>query len=341
VQPAITVTRPADAGAAIARAIARAIAATDHVPLLAGDQVQLLANEQLPLRADQLRTRTRPPSLPLLLACLATGRARRVRPLLNLLDGAVLPALLARYVAWSGELAAAAANWDRARIAAMDARLDDQDDVAFVTASAAVTGAERLAADLGDPQLASRLLPHARDARAALQERPLHAAARHLAAWLDLLPPDFANTVTYGNGDAELLLDTVHMIIGVQPDAARHRLWLRPRLPAGWVALSVQDIQCGDDSVRLDAELLPHLLTVRLEQEAGAIPVTALVEPFVPGAVTAVRVDGRSASLAPRAVEGGTRVPVQLVLDRGRVLEIEFEAERPGSARPNAEGPST
>jgi hypothetical protein len=297
-------TRPADAGAAIARAIA--------------------AIDQAPLRADA-------PSLPLLLACLAAGRARRVRPLLGTLDGAVLPALLARYVAWSGELAAAVAIWDRARIAAMDARLDDDDDVALVTAAAAVTGAERLATDLGDPQLASRLLPRARDARAALQDRPLHAAARHLAACLDLLPPDFAPTVPYGNGDAELLLDTLHMLIGVQPDAARHRLWLRPRLPAGWVALSVQDIQCGDDSVRLDADLLPGLLTVRLEQDAGAIPVTALVEPFVPGAVSAVRVDGRSASLAPRAVEGGTRVPVQLVLDRGRTLEIEFDAKGPST----------
>jgi hypothetical protein len=240
-----------------------------------------------------------------------------VRPLLNALDGAVLPALLARYVAWSGDLAAAVANWDRARIAAMDARLDDDDDLALVTAAAAVTGAERLATDLGDPQLASRLLPRARDARAALQDRPLHAAARHLAACLDLLPPDSAPTIPYGSVDAELLLDTVHVLIGVQPDAARHRLWLRPRLPAGWVALSVQDIQCGDDSVRLDADLLPGLLTVRLEQDAGAIPVTALLEPFVPGAVSAVRVDGRPASLAPRAVEGGTRVPVQLVLDPG------------------------
>jgi hypothetical protein len=83
--------------------------------------------------------------------------------------------------------------------------------------------------------------------------------------------------------------------------------------------------------VRLDADLLPRLLTVRLEQDAGAIPVTALLEPFVPGAVSAVRVDGRSASLAPRAVEGGTRVPVQLVLDRGRTLEIEFDAKGPST----------
>jgi hypothetical protein len=297
-------TRPADAGAAIAHAIATI--------------------DQAPLRAGA-------PSLTLLLACLATGRARRVRPLLNALDGAVLPALLARYVAWSGDLAAAVANWDRARIAAMDARLDDDDDLALVTAAAAVTGAERLATDLGDPQLASRLLPRARDARAALQDRPLHAAARHLAACLDLLPPDSAPTIPYGSVDAELLLDTVHVLIGVQPDAARHRLWLRPRLPAGWDALSVQEIQCGDDSVRLDADLLPRLLTVRLEQDAGAIPVTALVEPFVPGAVSAVRVDGRPASLAPRAVEGGTRVPVQLVLDRGRTLEIEFDAKGPST----------
>jgi hypothetical protein len=288
------------------------------------------------------------PALPPVLASLAAGMARRVRlPLLDL-DDLLLPAALASYVAWTGDLHTAAAAWPRIRSSFINtfdqlhaaalrhvhhdqparqhdpADSDDDGGLGFTIAAAALIAAGRLASDLGDPHFASRLLTRTNDVRAALPRRVRSGSALHLAVCLDLLPPDSCQTPPYGHDDAVgTVLDTAFLVLGVQPDATRHRLWLRPRLPAGWDGLEASEIQAGDDSVRLIVELLPGLLRLRVAQEAGAIPVTALVEPFVPGGVEGIRIDGGTASLVPRRVVGGTRVAVQLVLDRERVVEID------------------
>jgi hypothetical protein len=343
VHPHLTLTRPAHAGAALDRDLR-------HL-----DDVNL---------SDGTAT------LPLILAFLAAGRARRARqPVLDL-RGPLLPAALASYIAWTGDLAAAASAWPRVTAAAASISMDQQptaglpdasrdslrvgtpqpdhparacnpldhissagdDDggLAFTIAAAALFGAQRLATDLGDPHFASRLHSRCTLARAALPHRVRSAAAVHLAICLDLLPPDALQTPPYG-GDApvDMLLDTAFVVLGVQPDATRHRIWLRPRLPIGWDCLEACEIQAGGDSIRLSVEGQPDLLRLRVEQDAGAIPVTALVEPFVPGSVAGVRIDGGAASLVARAVEGGTRVPVQLVLDRARTVEIDVAAGRP------------
>jgi hypothetical protein len=344
VHPHLTLTQPADAGAALDRALRQ----LDEANLSHGTA-----------------------TLPLILAFLAAGRARRVRqPVLDL-DGPLLPAALARYTAWTGDFAAAATAWPRVRTAAANISMDRQlptaglpeasrDDLpdatprrgdpasasnavdhvsdtgdhdgglGFTVAAAALLGAERLATDLGDPHFATRLHSRCTLVRAALPHRVRSAAAVHLAICLDLLPPDAFQTPPYGGRAAvDALLDTAFLVLGVQPDATRHRIWLRPRLPAGWDCLEARDIQAGGDSIRLSVEVQPDMLRLRVEQDAGAIPVTALVEPFVPGSVAGVRIDGVAASLVPRAVEGGTRLPVQLVLDRGRTVEIDIAPGRP------------
>jgi hypothetical protein len=321
VHPRLTLTHPADAGATLDRAL-------QHL-------------QQLALPAGDAALRP-------ILAALAAGAARRVRlPILDL-DDLLLPAALASYVAWTGDLHTAAAAWPRIRSSFLNtldqlpaaalrsdhpdqlsgqhdtADSDDDGGLAFTIAAAALVAVGRLATDLGDPHFASRLHTRSNNARAALPRRARSASALHLAVCLDLLPPDSYQTPPYGGEDAvDMVLDTAFLVLGVQPDATRHRLWLRPRLPAGWNGLEASEIQAGGDSVRLSVELLPGLLRLRVAQEAGAIPVTALVEPFVPGGVGGVRIDGGTASLAPRPVIGGTRVAVQLVLDRERAVEID------------------
>jgi hypothetical protein len=300
-----------------------------------------------------------PGSLPVLLAALATGRFQRVRQALASLDGALLAALLPRYAAWSADLATAAASWGRARDAALaTAAASETGDV---VRAAALAGAERLASDLGDPATAARLRVAAREARSALaaRARPLdprpgptppsspgagragpdaglapHEARLATAFDLDLFLPDAfhplaGQTPTYAPPDdaAAAVLELVHGVLGVQPDAIRHRLWLRPRLPPGCVALEVREITAGADAVRAQVELGTDRLVVRVEQDAGALPLTLLLEPYVPGAVVFAEVDGRTASLAPRpAGDGGSRLPVQLVLDHERVVEIGYAA---------------
>jgi hypothetical protein len=269
-----------------------------------------------------------------LLAALAVGRHRRVRLALASLDGAVLAALLPRYAAWSADLATAAASWGRAREAALALEADPA--AGSILYAAALAGTERLASDLGDPATAARLRVPARDARSAFDARAERLSPRdaRLAAAFDLirpdaLHPDATHTPAYTPPDsgADAVLDLVHGMLGLQPDATRHRLWLRPRLPPGCTTLEVREMAAGADAVRAHMELGPDRLVVRVEQDAGPLPLTLLLEPYVPGGVTFAAVDGRPASLAPRpAGTRGSRLPVQLVLDHERVVEIGYTA---------------
>jgi hypothetical protein len=70
-----------------------------------------------------------------------------------------------------------------------------------------------------------------------------------------------------------------------------------------------------------------------LEPLAGAVPLRVVLEAAIPGTPSAVRgtrVDGRTASLDLRSWGQRTLVPVQLVLDDRRVLEVEVERTAQG-----------
>jgi hypothetical protein len=306
VHAALEITQPPVA----CQALARATAALDAAPLHPGQQ-----------------------GLGHVLACLATGRAQRVRPLLDTLDGPLLPIVAARLTAWTGRLGAAAAVWQRIRSPAPVAAAPD-DDLELVFATAAAAGAERLATDLGDPAASASLHRATRELRGVLAQRRLTGNALLLAVSLDLLHPD-ACTDAYGTGGpladgdaAGAILALAHGVLGLQPDAPRHRLWVRPRLPTAWTVLAVREIEAGEDSIALRVEREDRagggVLRVRMEQEAGPLPVTVLLEPYVPGRLEAARVDGQSASLAEAVVGGGCRVAAQLVLDHSRTLELEY-----------------
>jgi hypothetical protein len=287
-------------------------------------------------------------AIPLLLAALACGRWRAVRDMLRQLRGGALAALLPRYTAWTGDLGTAAALWATARDAAggdgtnhrtdaaeAAAGSDADADLRAVIRAAALTGCERLATDLGDPATAARLRARAAAGDTAV-DRPgsLQPDILHVAVALDLFGPDALwadapsgagrqpGTAAYGH--AVTVLRVVHGVLGVQPDASRHRLWLRPRLPPGEGELAATELLTGADAVRVRVILEPGRMEVRVEQEAGPLPLTLLLEPYVPGAYHEGRVDGAPATLSARAVAGGTRVAVQLVLDHERVVEIGF-----------------
>ena len=117
---------------------------------------------------------------------------------------------------------------------------------------------------------------------------------------------------------------------------------LRPRLYR-LDELHVRAILFGDASVCLRAAREHDRLTICAAQEAGSIPVTLLLEPFVMGPGSAT-VDGRPADLEPRQVTrapelrwatrdpahtaGGTILPVQLLLDDVRTLVIDVDQPR-------------
>lgn len=294
---------------------------------------------------------TADPSDPALLnrvvAWLACGRAHHVRALLRgVADRAgpdsvqdpptpVLPAVVARYAAWTGDLGTTAAVWSVVRdaVAAIDTTegADAATDQHAVAVAAALAGIERTAADMGDPQLAARCHPRARAARAHIA-RLQPGPARRLAYALGLTePPAFPLLHPVIRDDvaaaADLVIHLAHSILGLEPDAPRHRLWLRLRPPTATASFAAGGIRVGDDIVSVAMEVEPGRLRVAIEQDAGAIPITALLEPFVPGRLLHARVDGTAADLGPRPSGPGTVLPVQLVLDHARTLEIAFADE--------------
>ncbi|HEX9106818.1 MAG TPA: hypothetical protein VF832_06315, partial [Longimicrobiales bacterium] len=117
-------------------------------------------------------------------------------------------------------------------------------------------------------------------------------------------------------------------MLGIEADAPRARLRLRPQVPAAWDRLEAERIRIGDAELRLTYARLESRHRFTLEPLAGAVPLRVVLEAAISGAPSAVRgtwVDGRVASLDLRSWGERTLVPVQLVLDDRRVLEVEVE----------------
>jgi hypothetical protein len=255
-------------------------------------------------------------ALPLVLASLACGRFDRVQPLIrDAQPGPTLPLVAARYAAWSADLGTLAAAWAAIR-ASLDLLRDPADAVHAILAATGCAALERVATDLGDAQLAATLLARARAARTRAAELPAHAAARRVAE-----ASGHTRTDAYGDDPAARMLRFVHRTLGVQPDATRLRLRLRPQ-PVGAAVLEVRDLAFADALVALTVALEGDIVTCRLEQESGAIPATAILELVAPGEAVEAEVDGRRAELTPRRDEDGLVVPVQLVLDAPRTVVL-------------------
>jgi hypothetical protein len=310
------------------------------------------------------------PDMVYVLALLAAGRFDLVAPLLRSPArlGATLPLVLARYVAWTGDLAAAAAGWQHARAlvtaaaealpgasaatsgpAAAAGVVTAHDAEALVLSAGSFAGMARVATDLGDPQLAARLIGAARVAQQRLAAQPLppHVAelgtainlvddAAPAALWHDaalrtrLTVDEGSRPHLHPPGSAtdagRLILALVHGTLGVEPDATRHRLRIRLRMPADNTDLLVQDLGFGDGTIGLHVSQTADSILVRIRQDSGAVPVTVLLEPVLAGGVTllAATVDGTAAALSPRPVADGLMVPVQLVLDDDRELLLQL-----------------
>jgi hypothetical protein len=128
-----------------------------------------------------------------------------------------------------------------------------------------------------------------------------------------------------GHGVAPTGLERVRRLLGVEPDAVRGRLMLRPRPPAEWGHFQVRGLAMGDAAFALAYRRTGSLHRVTIRQDRGAVPATLILELEIPGPLRAARVDGMSAELTAVEAEdrGAWRVPVQLALDHERVVELE------------------
>jgi hypothetical protein len=272
-------------------------------------------------------------SLPHLAARLACGRFADVHRLLRQeaasADAAVLAIALGRCVAWSGEIHTADALRPLLASAVDELAGRPLDDP--LLHAAACANLERLASDLGDPQLSARARAAGRSALHAVGGAPTPGDRLLARAWGINPPPapvgdtrDAADDVaapTAGMADALELLRFVHETLGAEPDATRHRLRLQP-LPE---PLHVTQLPFADGAISLDVGVAPAQVTCRIEQESGAIPITVLLEPRLASTPLRAWVDGQLAELQPRQHPGGgIVVPVQLVLDAARTLRLDL-----------------
>lgn len=204
-----------------------------------------------------------------------------------------LPLFLARYMKWSGDLQSAAALWNSV-LPALDMAIADAADPALRHSTCLELAAT--ATDLGDATLAARL----------------HGIARRFGT---PAPVEYAR-----DPHAATVCNIAFDTLGIEPDATRGRLRLRPRLDR-FDQLATRHIRFGDASIDLTATSDAGELVVQVEQTAGAIPITVLLEPYVRHAGSST-VDGHAADLSPQVLADGTILPVQLVLDESRTLVV-------------------
>lgn len=230
----------------------------------------------------------------LVAARLAAGSFEAVRSLLRGADATPeIPLIAARYLRWTGDIPTVMAAWP-----VIERALDQLDAADAHVRSATLDELQPAAVDVGRPQLAARLRALARSASPPMRVR--------------------------AEGDARTILDVAADLLGIAPDAVRGRIGLRVNATR-YDAIEVQNIRCADASIALVVERGADDVSIRIEQTAGAVPLTALLEPSVARA-TAAEVDGVPADLAFRETDEGIVVPVQVVLDDTRTLRIRAPA---------------
>jgi hypothetical protein len=231
--------------------------------------------------------------------------------------------LAGEYLAWSGDAGFLQGQWPRLLQAAEAVRL--RPGTAEVGArAAALEGLVPVAEVLGDAAAAAALRGAADAARAegSASDPAGPSGASDPAGSREpaLLPPASARSA------AAIVRAVVGAMLGAEPDASRGRLALRPRPPAVWTGFAVRSLRVGEAAVALEYRRTGAVHRFRVLQEQGMAPLHLVLEPELPGSLEQARVDGRVAELAPRIVAGSTRVPVQLVLDHERVLELVMDA---------------
>ncbi|MBI4410212.1 MAG: hypothetical protein HY561_10920, partial [Gemmatimonadetes bacterium] len=122
---------------------------------------------------------------------------------------------------------------------------------------------------------------------------------------------------------AMVIAPFVYGLLGAEPDAPRTRLRLRPQVPASWDRLTVERLRVADASLTLRYDRAGACHRFRVAQETGAVPLRLVLEAALPGRRLAhARVEGRSAELDARVFGERLLVPLQLVVDHERTVEL-------------------
>jgi hypothetical protein len=121
-------------------------------------------------------------------------------------------------------------------------------------------------------------------------------------------------------------------MFGIMPDASRGRIRIAPRIPDDWHDVALEGIAVGDASVSLryrrhrEGDSIAHHFLAT--QDSGGVPLRLIFEPLIGAGASpvAATVDGKPAQLDQRLDGDRIRVPVQLVLDEERALELRVQS---------------
>jgi hypothetical protein len=149
-------------------------------------------------------------------------------------------------------------------------------------------------------------------------------------AWTEVEPDsDLMREVTKTlNTAGRILFD----MFGIMPDASRGRIRIAPRIPDDWHDVALEGIAVGDASVSLryrrhrEGDSIAHHFLAT--QDSGGVPLRLIFEPLIGAGASpvAATVDGKPAQLDQRLDGDRIRVPVQLVLDEERALELRVQS---------------
>lgn len=174
---------------------------------------------------------------------------------------------------------------------------------------------------------------HHAQALAAGQPEQVFAAGRPVQALAAGQPEQALYSVLAGPlstaNPAKVVEYYLRSVLGVEPDAPQNRLVLRPRLPEEWTEVQVEHLSFGDAEITLRYQREGDWHRFTFLQESGPVPVRVIFEPLIPApGLASARVDGQEALLEPRPRQGRLLVPVQIVLDDMRLIEIEGSQRR-------------
>jgi hypothetical protein len=258
------------------------------------------------------------PAAALAEASLASGGADAVRRLLTRTfreppDGCPALAVLARYLSWTGDRSTVRALWESAMAGLSE--LDDGDPARPTVLSALAVTAEDIGAPapagvgdtLEDSAGTGRDSGRLAEPGSTLDFTGRAAAEDWVAGWA-----------------ATRVLRLVDSL-GLEPDAPRGRLTMRPRLAGEDPDFQVRNLRVGGAVLDLACIREGNTIRFTLDPTRGMPPLQVAFEPRVAGtALERARVDGAAADLDPVREAELLSVPVQLVLDHPRTVELEL-----------------
>jgi hypothetical protein len=216
--------------------------------------------------------------------------------------------LLARYFAWSADIPLLHAHWGRVQPALAACR-GSHHGLATVLRELAVT-AEAIGAEKPIPIQPARR----NDAQAGWE---------FLAAWTSVSESSATSKRNALPNTAAPIASFVHGLLGVEPDAIRGRLRLRPMIPADWDVLTVRRLRLGESLVELHYQRSQTDISFELNQLAGTVPLRVIFEPIIAAdTISSVTVDDRPASLDLQRRGELWFCPVQVVLDHARSVHF-------------------